>query len=691
MPLLKVEDNFEATLVGNYTTSSSTITLSNVPVLRTSGYLTVFDFNGNQYEKIKFTGVSGLTITGCLRGLSFTDNSDVEISGNKKELKTGMTVKLTVSQNYINDAVDVLNGTSPSGGIMKNPTVRTINNARHLVDKEYADGIISTGISALAVTESATALKININSGYYSLNGAITYYAGAADQDVVDDATNYVELTDGVLAINQVGFDDDSMPLAVVICASGAITSLTDARAVLGWLDIKTSSGIGRDTNGIFIDLATDPGLEFTGGKLDVKLKSGGGLTKDSGGIGLLSNNIAALIAGETITGATTPVPVFIGDGVVHNTATLIEYTTSGFEQNTYGVNWTCQTFTLDSETNAITGISVYVLETGSPSGNATLSLHAVDGSNKPTGAALASKNLTANLAGTYDGWVRFDFASTVDVSPSTKYAIVVSVPSGDASNKWQLLGSTGGYSGGEAGTSSNSGSTWTMNTNDCRIRVYGGFKTTAGKIYKSDANVVDRSTVFGFAISSGNLDESIDVISSGKISGFTGLTAGSTYYVSDTAGTISDTIGTAGIKVGMAVSTTELLINLRKATSGYLSRGTTDATLVIHHLLNKVPSLFKLTCIYGGAPTLAVQSIGTYDGKTQQTIYYYDAGAGSPTLTGGASTSLIGNIDDESGSGDEGTNITASLLTPMSVTLTFTTAGGDTSQAMYMLWEAFE
>lgn len=46
-----------------------------------------------------------------------------------------------------------------------------------------------------------------------------------------------------------------------------------------------------------------------------------------------------------------------------------------------------------------------------------------------------------------------------------------------------------------------------------------------------------------------------------GIVSGFTGLTIGSKYFISDTAGAIAVTSGTANIPVGIAISATEILI----------------------------------------------------------------------------------------------------------------------------------
>ena len=51
------------------------------------------------------------------------------------------------------------------------------------------------------------------------------------------------------------------------------------------------------------------------------------------------------------------------------------------------------------------------------------------------------------------------------------------------------------------------------------------------------------------------------NVIYRGEVDGFSGLTPGDTYYVSDTVGTISNTPGSNNIRVGKALTATKLLI----------------------------------------------------------------------------------------------------------------------------------
>lgn len=84
----------------------------------------------------------------------------------------------------------------------------------------------------------------------------------------------------------------------------------------------------------------------------------------------------------------------------------------------------------------------------------------------------------------------------------------------------------------------------------------------TDGEVYACDANVSTKLDFLGFAISNSTDGNPIQIKNSGIVAGFSGLTVGARYYLSDTVGTISATPSTsANVLVGIAVSATQLLI----------------------------------------------------------------------------------------------------------------------------------
>lgn len=86
--------------------------------------------------------------------------------------------------------------------------------------------------------------------------------------------------------------------------------------------------------------------------------------------------------------------------------------------------------------------------------------------------------------------------------------------------------------------------------------------KSSDGEVYACDGNDQTTLDFLGFATSSSTDGNPITVQLNGIVSGFTGLTAGSRYYVSDTAGVLSTTRGTYEVYVGRAISATEILID---------------------------------------------------------------------------------------------------------------------------------
>lgn len=84
---------------------------------------------------------------------------------------------------------------------------------------------------------------------------------------------------------------------------------------------------------------------------------------------------------------------------------------------------------------------------------------------------------------------------------------------------------------------------------------------TTDGELYACDANDAAKLNFLGFAISNSTNGNPITLQTEGILGGFTGLTRGVKYYVQDTAGTIGVTPMGFMVKVGRAISTTEILI----------------------------------------------------------------------------------------------------------------------------------
>ncbi len=88
-------------------------------------------------------------------------------------------------------------------------------------------------------------------------------------------------------------------------------------------------------------------------------------------------------------------------------------------------------------------------------------------------------------------------------------------------------------------------------------------YVSAADTVLIADANAESTSRVIGFAVASASAAASVTIRSKGVLTGFTGLTAGARYYLSETTGGITATPPTTAsaniIMVGYAKSTTAL------------------------------------------------------------------------------------------------------------------------------------
>ena len=115
-----------------------------------------------------------------------------------------------------------------------------------------------------------------------------------------------------------------------------------------------------------------------------------------------------------------------------------------------------------------------------------------------------------------------------------------------------------------------------TITANDAVYLSDGDGARTAGRWYQADADLEYASVlprVVGFAITGGAAGETITVRRGGRLESLTGLTAGSVYYVSATAGGITSTAPSYARRVGQADSTTSLVVaaEIVEAVRGYI------------------------------------------------------------------------------------------------------------------------
>lgn len=98
-----------------------------------------------------------------------------------------------------------------------------------------------------------------------------------------------------------------------------------------------------------------------------------------------------------------------------------------------------------------------------------------------------------------------------------------------------------------------------TINGETLPVPVY--INTSNGRVLACKADDYTKVRFVGFAVTDATNGEDIEVIANGIVSGFSGLSVGQVYYVSNTAGVLATTPGETSITVGVAKSATEMMI----------------------------------------------------------------------------------------------------------------------------------
>lgn len=86
--------------------------------------------------------------------------------------------------------------------------------------------------------------------------------------------------------------------------------------------------------------------------------------------------------------------------------------------------------------------------------------------------------------------------------------------------------------------------------------------KAADGYAWKADADVSTARPAIGVIGKGGTVGTKVEIITSGILGGFSGLTKGAPAYLSETAGAITQSAPTWAQQVGVAISATEYLIN---------------------------------------------------------------------------------------------------------------------------------
>lgn len=226
------------------------------------------------------------------------------------------------------------------------------------------------------------------------------------------------------------------------------------------------------------------------------------------------------------------------------------------------------QTFTTRKyDTQKLLSFIFKMYKHGTP-GNITFELYATSGG-LPTGTALGAVTLTnSSFVADVLTEVTIDFSPDVAINSNAVYAVIFYAAGVNGSNYYQFsANAASAYADGTAVW--HNGSTWATTDGRGGNELY--FKAnlsevpvTTGKLYKAEADspyAYYYNNFVGFAGSSVSAAANVDLGYTGIMDGFSGLTPGAVYYLSNTDGLISTTPGSNSVKVGKALTTTKLLV----------------------------------------------------------------------------------------------------------------------------------
>jgi len=262
------------------------------------------------------------------------------------------------------------------------------------------------------------------------------------------------------------------------------------------------------------------------------------------------NGTVMQVVAGETLNGGETPVPVYMdADGLI------LSQTEGDSKSKAFNLNILGQTFKTDCGTHEIKSVDVNLEKAGNPSDTVELSIYAVYDNSQPTLNPLSTASIPSTDIVT--GWNSFVFEAPVQVIPSTTYAIILTVPRGEQNDyiNW-VYSDTNVYNDGNYLESADYGKTWTgLNDHDFSFKIF-----SDNRVYACAADTGGKLNFIGFAVNSANAGEKVTVQTDGIVKGFNNLKIGKKYYVQNMGG-IGLTPGLFKKLIAVAVNNSQLTI----------------------------------------------------------------------------------------------------------------------------------
>ena len=124
-----------------------------------------------------------------------------------------------------------------------------------------------------------------------------------------------------------------------------------------------------------------------------------------------VNGTVIQAIAGETLKGAETPVPVYI-----NKEGLILEQIFGNSKADVYGINKFAQIIVTDVGTKEIKKLSLKLEKTGTPSGNFEVSIHSLGDNNSPMTVHIDKAKVSIIANDVLNGWNDFVFENPVIV-----------------------------------------------------------------------------------------------------------------------------------------------------------------------------------------------------------------------------------------------------------------------------------
>lgn len=526
------------------------------------GYSVLNNGEANQ-EIMKWTGKSGLTLNGLLRGLSLTALTDTEVAGNKKTHIINDSIEITDVHYFINDKISNSAYETIAGLKLFTLPPKGVSAAGSTTPSAPSAGAPTSGGS---VTDGTHSYKIS----FLDSLGGETIAGSASGQITCGAGNNTVPLT-GIPT-----GDDDTVSRKIYRTVAGdtgnykLVDTISD-NTTTTYSDTKADGSLGADALTIPVSyelmrfnetVRTTTNQTVGGLKTFTTLPQSSQTPSDDDDFTTKSyvdsRPAANLSYEEFYAGEDLVAPECVSRETQDN-AQGGSSGDIGRDAISNGV-WQAQSFLAGSDSSSF-ALDVSLKKVASPTDNLYIEIQ-TDNAGEPSGTVVTngtSDNVDGSTLTTGFTDISFTWSAEPNIEAGNRYWFVIKRSgAGDDTNYYQAeYSSVNAFRSGAALKYTNS---WTVNTgvNDDLVFTMTGVDAVVVKAINTSYNSSrGRLAWLGFINVDADEGNIAQIQTQGRLEGFTGLSPTSKYYIHTTGGEITTT--ESNILVGIAIDETSL------------------------------------------------------------------------------------------------------------------------------------